>query len=699
MLKGFSDLSGFSDLQDGASTQSREIGVEEKEPKSGKSHEKHNTANSTRNAGKTNDEIRDLDRSKLSRKHAEIVLALGSATPGKCESLSNQQQGWQTKKTNHVEGENDMATLKDKAADYPSPSAQADTVYKADEYWLDGDEAWDRNGILPSTSDYGYDTWFDNRWGVDDVDMNKLDELDHQDNRGHPGKELDLGSITIDETKYGENQEVSWRLGHLDASTDEIHIHDPPAHTTPIDLDSDEQPTSTTEDGQKTFWISRHEVGEMVDDSGNRSTDSQFGYSGLTLTEQFQKAHKISTSKKIFKVYPHMRDTKLYDEQPWEYFMNGKKKKQSRSKVTTVAFHMDGMNYVAKSVNGSCKQNVWRIEPATDNEDGEDNPRPLQRRRTDTTEDVSYSQPGGKNDIKLGYAAQTKFTPYAHPVKALTPTSEWEPADFEITEDKVRTTREAKQAASGPTPGLESRTLGVTTINILGHEYTDVLHASTSSKNDLIDNFIKGLPTPIQTDENLSILRTYAAAHDHYGNKACHEVTRLEGEIEATLRENDDEQEDGSRKRKSTPAQTSLGSNPTTSKKLCRTRRVDIVARDKPSAPTHEEITTGQPTTEDKPPSMSDMQSGAEGVHPSIPVASREGELEIKHGFQILESTAPRATAASGQRTTEDLLKPRAATAAGLRTTEDLITRRLQRQPTNYRQDLRDGEAINGAQA
>ena len=98
-----------------------------------------------------------------------------------------------------------------------------------------------------------------------------------------------------------------------------------------------------------------------------------------------------------------------------------------------------------------------------------------------------------------------------------------------------------------------------------------------------------------------------------------------EAEIEATLRENNDEQEDGSRKRKSTPAQTSLGSNPTTSMKLCRTRRMDIVARDKPSAPTHEEITAGQPTTEDKPPSMSDMQLGAEGAHPSNPGRKSRG--------------------------------------------------------------------------
>ena len=185
-----------------------------------------------------------------------------------------------------------------------------------------------------------------------------------------------------------------------------------------------------------------------------------------------------------------------------------------RRKATTVAFHMGGINYVAKSVNGSCKQNVrriepskvWRNEPATDIEDKEDDPRPLQRQRTDTIENVSYSQPRGKNDIKLGYAAQTKFTPYAHIEKALTPTSEWKPTDFEITEDNVRTAREAKQASSGPTPRLESRTLGLTTINILGHEYTDVLHASTSSKNDLIDNCTKGLPKPKRTDENLSIL-------------------------------------------------------------------------------------------------------------------------------------------------------------------------------------------------
>ena len=57
-----------------------------------------------------------------------------------------------------------------------------------------------------STSDY--DTWFDSRWGVNDVDTNKPDELHYQDDRSHHGEELDLGSITIDTTKYGENQEV-----------------------------------------------------------------------------------------------------------------------------------------------------------------------------------------------------------------------------------------------------------------------------------------------------------------------------------------------------------------------------------------------------------------------------------------------------------------------------------------------------------
>ena len=99
--------------------------------------------------------------------------------------------------------------------------------------------------------------------------------------------------------------------------------------------------------------------------------------------------------------------------------------------------------------------------------DKDDHDRPLQRQRIRTTENGLYHQPGGKNEL-LGYAARTKFTPYAHPGKVLTPTSEWKPADFEVTEDKVRTAREAKQAASSPTSELESRTLGTTTINVLG---------------------------------------------------------------------------------------------------------------------------------------------------------------------------------------------------------------------------------------
>ena len=176
MLKGFSNLSGFSDLQDGVGPQCREIGaeekvsmtVEEKVSMTGRSHASNETTKSPKEAEKVNDEIRDRDRVHINTQDlAKLVLEEDAER----EFPSNQQQGWQTKKTNHVEGENYMATLKDKTADYPSPFAQADTVYKADEYWLDGDEAWDRNGILQSTSDYDYDTWFDKRWGVDDVDM------------------------------------------------------------------------------------------------------------------------------------------------------------------------------------------------------------------------------------------------------------------------------------------------------------------------------------------------------------------------------------------------------------------------------------------------------------------------------------------------------------------------------------------------
>ena len=58
---------------------------------------------------------------------------------------------------------------------------------------------------------------------------------------------------------------------------------------------------------------------------------------------------------------------------------------------------------------------------------------------------------------------------------------------------------------------------------------------------------------------------------------------------------------------------------------------------------------------------------------------------------------APRAAAASGRKTTRDLLEPRAAAATELRMAEDLLSWRLQRQSTNYRKGLRDDEAINGA--
>ena len=62
MLKGFSNLSGFSNLQDGVGTQSREIEVEEKGSESGKGHASNETTKSPQEAEKVNDEIRNRDR-------------------------------------------------------------------------------------------------------------------------------------------------------------------------------------------------------------------------------------------------------------------------------------------------------------------------------------------------------------------------------------------------------------------------------------------------------------------------------------------------------------------------------------------------------------------------------------------------------------------------------------------------------------
>ena len=69
MMKGVSSLSSFSDLQDGVGTQSREIGVEEKESKSGKSQASSNAGKSPQEDGKEKDETRDRDRLHITRIH------------------------------------------------------------------------------------------------------------------------------------------------------------------------------------------------------------------------------------------------------------------------------------------------------------------------------------------------------------------------------------------------------------------------------------------------------------------------------------------------------------------------------------------------------------------------------------------------------------------------------------------------------
>ena len=157
---------------------------------------------------------------------------------------------------------------------------------------------------------------------------------------------------------------------------------------------------------------------------------------------------------------------------------------------------------------------------------------PPPRRSAYKTEKGPYPEVGGKNDLKLGYAAQTKFTPYAHPGYESTQSSEWVPKQFEVTKDVVRTTREAERALRRPQP-LEQRTLGLITIYIQGYEYTDILRATTDFKSDLTDNFTKELPTSCQTDENLSILRSYIAGQAHYARKASEEMGRLKDEAKA----------------------------------------------------------------------------------------------------------------------------------------------------------------------
>tara|TARA_B110000208_G_scaffold114933_1_gene141167 strand:- start:168 stop:1241 length:1074 start_codon:yes stop_codon:yes gene_type:complete len=290
----------------------------------------------------------------------------------------------------------------------------------------------------------------------------------------------------------------------------------------------------------------------MVDASGNRSTDSQFCYGKHTLQERFLASYGASTKKTIIQVYPHERDTRLKDELPTNHPANKKRRRKSQQTVTTVAFHRDGRKYLALSMRESCVQNIWSImemptiimkanagtakaTSATKTHelnDDTNHDQPPPRRSAYKTEKGPYPEVGGKNDLKLGYAAQTKFTPYAHPGYESTQSSEWVPKQFEVTKDVVRTTREAERALRRPQP-LEQRTLGLITIYIQGYEYTDILRATTDFKSDLTDNFTKELPTSCQTDENLSILRSYIAGQAHYARKASEEMGRLKDEAKA----------------------------------------------------------------------------------------------------------------------------------------------------------------------
>jgi hypothetical protein len=155
------------------------------------------------------------------------------------------------------------------------------------------------------------------------------------------------------------------RWGHLDvSSTGKIQVLNPPASNIPsgTNLDGRLLPTrkqireQTIEKG-----FDNLQIGEMVDTSGNRSTDSQFCYGKHTLQERFLASYGASTKKTIIQVYPHERDTRLKDELPTNHPANKKRRRKSQQTVTTVAFHRDGRKYLALSMRESCVQNIWSI--------------------------------------------------------------------------------------------------------------------------------------------------------------------------------------------------------------------------------------------------------------------------------------------------------------------------------------------------
>ena len=169
----------------------------------------------------------------------------------------------------------------------------------------------------------------------------------HQDERSnHEEEPRGSSSITTERAGIDEHREVDQRWGHLDdpaepsgqsngrevnqqrghfdeTNSEEIHEPTPPAPNTP---------------------------------SGT-NTDGRLIPTGIS-ARRHATAHKT-----IIKVCPHiMRDTELVDEQPWKYFVNERKKKQSREKIATAAIHTDGSNYTANPLHGSFKQERRKFE-------------------------------------------------------------------------------------------------------------------------------------------------------------------------------------------------------------------------------------------------------------------------------------------------------------------------------------------------
>jgi hypothetical protein len=210
------------------------------------------------------------------------------------------------------------------------------------------------------------------------------------------------------------------RWGHLDvSSTGKMQVLNPPAPNIPSGTNMDGRLLPIREQ-VRTPSFDNLQIGEMVDASGNRSTDMQFRYGNHALQERFLASYGASTKKTIIQVYPHERDTRLKDELPTNHPANKKRRRKSQQTVTTVAFHRDGRKYLALSMHESCVQNIWSImemptiimkanagtakaTSATKTHelnDDTNHDQPPPRRRAYTIEKGPYPQAGGKNDLK-----------------------------------------------------------------------------------------------------------------------------------------------------------------------------------------------------------------------------------------------------------------------------------------------------------